>query len=101
MLTLLLLEDARLVTVRARCAIGVVPPSRFATAFTGLTQKGWLDLRRSGRDGSVEADARRRPLEAHLAEELGEMSRDFFDDRLGGQRLATSRRGAGPPRVRG
>jgi putative two-component system hydrogenase maturation factor HypX/HoxX len=31
----------------------------------------------------LEADARRRPLEAYLAEELGEMSRDFFDDRLG------------------
>ena len=31
----------------------------------------------------LEADGRRRPLEAYLAEELGEMSRDFFDDRLG------------------
>jgi putative two-component system hydrogenase maturation factor HypX/HoxX len=31
----------------------------------------------------LEADIRRRPLEAYLAEELGEMSRDFFDDRLG------------------
>jgi putative two-component system protein, hydrogenase maturation factor HypX/HoxX len=31
----------------------------------------------------LEADERRRPLEAYLAEELGEMSRDFFDDRLG------------------
>jgi putative two-component system protein, hydrogenase maturation factor HypX/HoxX len=31
----------------------------------------------------LEADARRRPLDAHLAEELGEMSSDFFDDRLG------------------
>jgi putative two-component system hydrogenase maturation factor HypX/HoxX len=31
----------------------------------------------------LEADAQRRPLEAYLAEELGEMSRDFFDDRLG------------------
>jgi putative two-component system protein, hydrogenase maturation factor HypX/HoxX len=31
----------------------------------------------------LEADTRRRPLEAYLAEELGEMSRDFFDDRLG------------------
>jgi putative two-component system protein, hydrogenase maturation factor HypX/HoxX len=31
----------------------------------------------------LEADARRRPLEAYAAEELGEMSRDFFDDRLG------------------
>jgi putative two-component system protein, hydrogenase maturation factor HypX/HoxX len=31
----------------------------------------------------LEADGRRRPLDAYLAEELGEMSRDFFDDRLG------------------
>jgi putative two-component system hydrogenase maturation factor HypX/HoxX len=31
----------------------------------------------------LEADTRRRPLEAYLAEELGEMSRDLFDDRLG------------------
>lgn len=31
----------------------------------------------------LEADERRRPLEAYLAQELGEMSRDFFDDRLG------------------
>lgn len=31
----------------------------------------------------LEADARRRPLEAYAAEELGAMSRDFFDDRLG------------------
>lgn len=31
----------------------------------------------------LEADERRRPLDAYLAEELGEMSRDFFDDRLG------------------
>ena len=31
----------------------------------------------------LEADTRRRPLEAYAAEELGEMSRDFFDDRLG------------------
>jgi putative two-component system hydrogenase maturation factor HypX/HoxX len=31
----------------------------------------------------LEADARRRPLDAYLAEELGEMSRDVFDDRLG------------------
>ena len=31
----------------------------------------------------LEADGRRRPLDAYLAEELGEMSRDLFDDRLG------------------
>jgi putative two-component system hydrogenase maturation factor HypX/HoxX len=31
----------------------------------------------------LEADSRRRPLEAYLAEELGEMSRDLFDDRYG------------------
>lgn len=31
----------------------------------------------------LEADGRRRPLDAYLAEELGEMSRDCFDDRLG------------------
>jgi putative two-component system protein, hydrogenase maturation factor HypX/HoxX len=31
----------------------------------------------------LESDGRRRPLEAYVAEELGEMSRDLFDDRLG------------------
>lgn len=52
----------------------------------------------------LEADARRRPLEAYAAEELGEMSRDFFDDRLG---YAAARRafvtktppGVTPPRI--
>lgn len=66
----------------------------------------------------LEADSRRRPLEAYLSEELGEMSRDIFDDRLGyavarsafvakrrpaatPARLATHRRPVPNPRVAG
>jgi len=49
----------------------------------------------------LEADERRRPLEAYVAEELGEMSRDFFDDRLGyaaaRRAFVTKRKPAGTP----
>jgi putative two-component system hydrogenase maturation factor HypX/HoxX len=38
-----------------------------------------LEARRRG----LEADERRKPLEAYRVEELAEMSRDMFDDRSG------------------
>lgn len=47
----------------------------------------------------LEADSRRRPLEAYLAEELGEMSRDFFDDRLGYASSRTAFVTKRPPRA--
>lgn len=54
--------------------------AELAASLAGRDDYGQL---RAAKLLQLEADGRRRPLEAYLAEELGEMSRDFFDDRLG------------------
>lgn len=69
--------DAELAADRAAFDLEV---AAYAEELAG--RDDWSRLLEAKRE-QLEQDARRRPLDAHLAQELGEMARDFFDDEHG------------------